>query len=110
MEQEVTVGKSIDASVIAAKGVKFTFLTFVWIPFLGSTYLTITHLMAWLKTGFWPSYSTSNLLTDLKIAQPTSVWHGARSSIDWIMFQPAAYSLMALAIVLSVTMALVVDD
>ena len=110
MEQEVAASSPIDASVIAAKGVKVTFLALVWIPFLGSTYLTVTHLLAWLKTGFWPSYSTANLFSDLAIPQARSAWHGVQSSLDWVMAEPAAYSLMAMAIILSITMTLVVKD
>ena len=110
MEQEVPADVSLNASHIASKGIKFTFLALVWIPFLGSSYITITHLMTWLKTGLWPSYSTANLFGDLQIAHPKGSFHGIQPAMDWVMAEPAAYLLMGLAIVFSVMMALLVDD
>lgn len=107
---ECAAERSFDSSAIAIKVTRVTLMVLVWIPFLGSNYLTITHLITWLKTDHWPGYSTASLFSDLKVAHPDGVRLGVQPMLGWIMSAPAAYSLMGMAIVLSITLALLPDD
>jgi|SRR5579884_4159040 len=110
MEDEDQLSRSLDLSVATTKILKNTLLLLVWVAFLGSNYLTITHLTTWLRKGYWPVYSTANLISDLKIAPLSGIRSGTQTYLDWLMSEPAAYSLMGLAIVLSVTMTLMPYD
>lgn len=110
MDQEITVTKAASTSLSPTRLFKRGFLVLVWVPFLGSNYLTISHLIAWLRTDRWPAYSTGSLVADLRIAHPDVVRAGAQSMKDWMLTLPAAYSLMAVAIVLSIAMTMLPDD
>jgi len=109
MDQEAESSDLNRDPAIIVKAVKFALLVLVWLPFLGSNYLTIRHLVFWAKTDNWPNYSTANLFSDLSIGQPKGAPLAIQPAIEWLMSAPAAYSLMATAIVLSVTLALLPD-
>jgi hypothetical protein len=109
MEQEVATGRSFGTTIVRARGIRRILLALVWAPFLASNYLTITHLISWVSTDHWPTYSTASLLSDMKVAHPVGR-PGVQPVVDWIMAAPAAYSLMGLAIVLSIAMALLPDN
>lgn len=110
MDHEVTANRTIDAFSVVSKASRYASLAVVWAAFLGSNYLTITHLISWLKTDRWPNYSTANLFTDLRIHDPGFITLGGPALIGRILTAPAAYTLMGLALILSITVALLPDD
>jgi hypothetical protein len=109
MQQEVTA-KTEDSPSLALKGVKAILLVLVWVPFLASNYLTLSHLVTWLKTDTWPSYSTENLFSDMNMAHGWALTRGIQPTAAWVMSAPATYVLMTIAIVLSIIVALLPDN
>lgn len=74
------------------------------IPLIGAGYLTYSHVVEWLKFGTYPTYTTTELFSDLGLVYPSSNWVGIQHIIDWAMSEPAAGFLVVTSLLLGFTL------
>jgi hypothetical protein len=48
------------------------------------------HAIAWLQTGDWPDYLTSQFFMSMGLPFPRSSWVGIQNALDWTLRQPFA--------------------
>jgi ABC-type antimicrobial peptide transport system permease subunit len=54
-----------------------------------------------MRTGIWPSYPASKMISEIGIPYPHLSWGGGQRAIDWVLASSACTVLLAIGVVIA---------
>jgi hypothetical protein len=57
----------------------------------------LTHgIYSWIRSGAWPDYPASKMLSEIGIGRPSLAWESGRRALDWLLSLSACIFLFAI--------------
>ncbi|HTU13010.1 MAG TPA: hypothetical protein VMG08_19125 [Allosphingosinicella sp.] len=72
------------------------------ILFIGAAFITVgagflTYgIYAWVRTGIWPHYPASKMLSEVGLPYPQLGWNGGQGALDWVLASSACVVLLTI--------------
>ena len=77
------------------------------ILFVGAAFITVGvgflsfGLFALMRTGVWPHYPASQMISEIGLPYPRLGWDGGQKAIDWVLSSSACVVLLAIGAVIA---------
>jgi hypothetical protein len=77
------------------------------ILFVGAAFITVGvgflsfGLYTLMRTGVWPHYPASQMISEIGIPYPRLSWEGGQKAIDWVLGSSACIVLLAIGAVIA---------